>query len=261
MLATFRETIKSLQDKTYGGEIVKKSLGQVIWYWTKYLLLFALIPLVLIIGSLTYSVPQLPNTLRNQLPEFVGGIKDGKFFTKNTEPLRFQDPNFLFILDPTASESDLASVSAGIVISQDQMFFKDNGTTRSQDYSDIPDFEIAKSGLTDWVSTHQSLIWVILVSATILLGLLLVIFYWVYRFVTFWIWAAVVWALARILKKTLVYTDAFKIVIYASILPLLISAVLFVAPSDVMGLIGFGVFAFFTVSWIINLKQSSIKEA
>ncbi len=260
MLATFKETLKSLQDKTYGGEIIKKSLSQVIWYWTKYLLLFALIPLILTIGSLTYSVPQLPNTLRNQLPEFVGGIKDHQFFTKNTEPLRFQDPNFLFVLDPSASESALASVSAGVVISQDQMFFKDNGTTRSQDYSDIPDFEIAKNQLVDWTNSNQLLIWAVLMGIVIVLGIILVVLYWAYRFITFWIWAAVVWLLARILKKTLVYTDAFKLVVYASVLPLLISAVLFVAPSDVMSLIGFGVFIFFTVSWIINLKQSTIKS-
>ena len=98
MLSTFRETLTSLQDKTYGNQIIKKTPRQVVWYWTKYLLLFSLIPLILTIGSTTYFVPQLSSTLEKQLPDFEVGVKDHQFYTKSDTPYRFEDQGFLLHL-------------------------------------------------------------------------------------------------------------------------------------------------------------------
>lgn len=255
MLATFKETLRSLQDKTYGREIIKKDPKNVLWYWTKYLLLFATIPLAMSVASLTYFVPQLPKILKDNLPDVKAGVANHQFYVDPSDPLKFGDANFLILVDPEASESALSQYPAGVVITKDKTYFKDGGSVSSESHAEIPDFSITKPQAVTWASEHQLQIWVALLTTVLVLTVVILIFYWLFRFIFFWIWSLVFWFVAKILKKQLTLPQSFNLVVYASVIPLLVSAVLFLAPNDVISLLNIGVFLFFTVSWIINLHH------
>jgi hypothetical protein len=76
MIATFKEAWASLQDLNYGKEIVDKTFGDVLWYWTKFLILTVAISAAFAVAALTYYAPQLPGILQKNLPDLEFGIKN-----------------------------------------------------------------------------------------------------------------------------------------------------------------------------------------
>ncbi|KKU29173.1 MAG: hypothetical protein UX42_C0002G0005 [Microgenomates group bacterium GW2011_GWC1_46_20] len=124
VIATFKETLASLQDLKYGQIILQKSVGQALWYWTKYLLLIIAIGVILAIAALTYYAPQLPKILGDQIPDVDLTITSGIASTTVKQPFTAGDDKFIFILDTTGKLEDLDKYPAGVLILADKVVAK-----------------------------------------------------------------------------------------------------------------------------------------
>ena len=98
MIATFKETFTSLQDLKYGQTIIKKTVRQALWYWTKYILLITTLGVILAIAALAYYAPQLPKLLGDQIPDIDLTLKGGLASTTGKQPFIVGDDKFIFIL-------------------------------------------------------------------------------------------------------------------------------------------------------------------
>ena len=259
MLATFKETISSLQDKTYGAKIVALPPARVVWYWTKYLLIFSLIPLALIIAGFTNFIPRLPRLAKDRLPEGSITFSGGRLSTTFSEPYIYSDPQFAFILNSAGVPEDLDKYPAGVLILADRVVVRtQQGNTHSFNFEKIKDFTLDKDQVTGWLSDHQGLLWLIAVSIALITALITTAVFWVYKLAPFFLWSLALLIVASFARRTLTFWAGFNLVVYASVLPLLLSAVLFLASNDILSLFGFGLFAYFTLSWFFNLPGPSL---
>ncbi len=252
MIATFKETIKSLRDVKYGKEIVKKSVGQALWYWTKYLLLIVGVGVVLAVAALTYYTPQLAKLAMVNLPDVTLSVKDGQVSTDVPQPFVRGDDNFLFIIDTKGSVDNLDKAKAGVLILGDKIVTKSERETRIVSLQDVQDFTTSKSLVVAWINTHQMTIFglglaLILTTVAVLGGL-----FWLWEVAGFALWALVLLLAAKLMKKNLLYINAFKIAAYASVISLLIRALTLFSGGAILSLLALAAFLFYALSWIKN---------
>ncbi len=257
MLATFRETVKSLQDKKYGPTIISKPMGQVLWYWSKYLLLLVGIGFVIGASLIVYSTPQVPKLLKSNLPDATISIKDGKFLSTLKEPYIVGSTEFSLVVDSQGSAKDLDKYTSGILVLSDALLIKNpDGKVESRKLSDFGDFSTSRAELVSWTSTHN------LKLAGIGVGLLLALltvyslFYWSSKLIGFFITGLIFWLIAKVIKRQLDFQNSVKIVIYASVLPLLLGAVLAMAPNQILSYVNLAIFLYFGLTWVWNLSTS-----
>ena len=258
MVATFKETLTSLQDPKYGQVIISRSLKFVLWYWTKYLLLLAIFPLLLTIFAFTYFLPQLPRLAEKNFPEGTLGARNHQLFSTIPQPYQiWQGQNFAFILNLEGHPEDLDRTSNGVLILKDKFIAKtENGRTQIQTFSNIPDFSLDKYQLATWLANHRYQIWLVGTVAIILITAIFIGGFWLFRLGSFSLWTLVFWAGNKIsIKKHLSYLQIFNLVVYASIFPLLLSAILFFAPNGILSLVTLGLFLFFSFSWLKNIPS------
>jgi hypothetical protein len=258
MISTVKETIASLRDPAYGKHIIAKTPVQVIWYWSKYLICFSVIFLLFGIFSLTHYLPQLPKALSDFLPEGALTSNNHQLSTTINQPYVLGDSSFSFILNLAGTESDLSTPSAGILLLKDQLLLKTDSThIQSVKLDKLPNFSVTKVDVIKFVSQNKIKLWIAGCGILLVLSLLGLLLNWSMRLSTFFIYAAVLWILAKfILKKTLVYMDVTKIVFYAGVLPLVLSQVAFTAGGWLFDLLYFGLFVFLALRWIWNLPKS-----
>ncbi|HJZ05212.1 hypothetical protein A2634_00375 [Candidatus Amesbacteria bacterium RIFCSPHIGHO2_01_FULL_48_32] len=257
MLATFRETLTSLQDKYYGKVISTRSLRQVLWYWTKYILLLAVIVIVFGISLITYYVPQLPRLIETNVPQFDIAIKNDQISTTQPTPVTWGNSDFAIILDPSGTEDQLNDFSAGILVLRDRIVSKSqDSSTRIQPLKNVGDFSLSKSDLVFWLSRHSLRAWAIGLSVLIVGALTFSLFFWSLRLSSFSLWAGLFWLISRFTHRPLPYLTFFKLTIYASVLPLLVSAVNSLSPNAFLNYLGLGLFLFYSLSWFWNLTSS-----
>ena len=259
MLATFKETITSLQDKTYGAKIVLLPWPKVVWYWTKYLLLFSLIPLVLVIAGFTHFIPQFPRLAKDRLPDGEINLRNGRLSTTISQPFSVIDPQFAFILNTEGAPVDLDQYPSGLLILSDRIIVKTSaGATQTRTFERLPDFSLAKSQIVDWLSGHQFFLWFLAVLAALAITCVINLFFWVYKMISFLFWGLILLFVARLLKKPLTtFTGGFNLAVYASVLPLLLSSVILLAPNQILSFFSFGLFAYYSLSWLVNLSQTN----
>jgi hypothetical protein len=255
MIATFKETLTSLQDNQYGGQIITKPLKSVIWYWLKYLLFLSVFPLIVAIILLTRYLPQSPKFIHERFPDGVIGAKDQQLFSTIAQPYRIDNPDFSVILDLEGSEPELDSAKNGVLILKDKIVTKnENGQIETRTYGKIPDFSVDKNQIADWISQNSLKLWfigllIILIGVSI--GLAISFFMWTIRLL---IATVVFWLISKyVLKKSISYLQTFNIVVYASILPQIISFILSLAPSTIFSYLSLFIFLFFGYTWIKNL--------
>jgi hypothetical protein len=257
MLSTFKETLASIQDKTYGRVIITKSFKSVLWYWTKYVLIFTSLPLILFIAAVTYLVPQLSRVLDDHLPAFDIRITSGKFQSSLTEPFVIGNQNFTFIIDSTGSSNRLNSAFSGLMVLEDRLVFKDGSDQKDIFlFSDLDDFYLSKTELVTWISSHQQLLWFVAVAGILVAGILAFCFYWTSNLSSFFLWATLFWVVLKPFKKNLAYLLILRLTIYAAVPSLLLSLILLLAPNDYLSYLNLGVFVFFVFSWIWNLTPT-----
>lgn len=250
VIRTFKETVQSLRDPLYGKTIISRTPKAALWYWTRYLILFAVIPAVIGIFALTYYTPQFPHLLREDLPDFDLTVKNGQASSTLKQPYILGTQDFAIILDTAGKPSSLDQVKSGILILRDQIIAKSSdGHTDSRSLKDLGDFHFDKQTTASWLSQNELTVWVVGVLGIIFIALVIGFFYWLFHVAVFFLLTAVFLIITRIFKRPLPFWDLFKIVIYASVLPLIISAVTAISPNPVIDYLNIGLFVYFVVSW------------
>lgn len=255
MLATFRETAKSLQDLKYGEEIGKRTIGQALWYWTKYLLLFAVIAILGGVATLTYYTPQIGGLLAANLPDIALSVKNGQVETNVPQPFVQTDGNFAFIVDTNGTLSDLDNYPTGVLILKDKLVAKSETESRIVDLKEFEGTKVSRSMLVDWANNNKATLWTLGLVAIILLSAVGVGVFWLVRLAGFLLGAIVIFLAGLVFKKRLSYQQAFKLAIYASVLPLVISAFTFFSSSDILSVLSMAAFLFYSLAWVYNLKS------
>jgi hypothetical protein len=256
MIKTFKETIHSLQNPNYGNTIISLSLRKVIWYWTKYLLLIAGISFFIAIFFVTNKLPQLPRFILEKFPEGNISFNNGQLSSTVLQPMVIGSPEFALILDTEASDSALDIYSSGILFQKNQILLKsEDGQTDIQTYERVPDFSIDKQTASETVSKNIIKIWFIIFGAILSLTLIISSITWFWKGLSYLIWALLFLAIAKfIMKKNLDYLQVLKIVIYASVLPFLLSIILSFFPNPILEILNLAVLSYFGFNWISNIQ-------
>ena len=256
MISTFKETLTSFRDPAYAQVIIGKTSRQVLWYWSRYVIFFALISLLLSIFALTYFSPQFPKIIRDNVPDFDLAIKNGQLKSGMTQPAIWGNSDFVVILNTDGKQSDLDKYKSGILILKDKILAKsEDSQIQPRSLKDFGDWQVDKSGLISWLGGHELIV--------LLLGSLLAIViaavaggvYWLMQVLMFLFWSGVLWLVAKFQHNPFVYLNCFKLVVYASVLPLIISAFTIISPSPVFSYLGLGLFIFYVVSWYRTLTK------
>lgn len=256
MMPNFREALATFQDPRSGHKIISLPAKSVLWYWTKFLVFFSFFPFFIFLAVITYYVPQLPRLALDNLPSAAVTLQSKHLSTTLKTPYTWGNRDFSVTLDPAGTESELDTISAGILFTRDQALVKDNsGQITSQAYSG-PDFTLTRTDLVNWLTSHSLAIWFSLVVILVLVSLLSLAFVWLVYCFTFAFWGLILWLLAKPLHRPLAYPGAFKLAVYASVFPLLIAMITLIAPNQLISLIGFGLFIFSSFSWLNHLPQS-----
>ena len=257
MLSTFRETLTSLQDKNYGQVISQKSLRQAIWYWTKYLLLLTLIPIVLGLIALTYFVPQLPKLLDTTLPDFSLAIRNNRLVQFAPQPFSWGNSDFSFLVDITHPQANLNDYKAGILIQSDRVVTKDlDGAVTTQPLQKLMDFNLSKPQGVSWTKDNTPLLLALGLSTLILGALVISSTSWLLQISAMSLWSTILWLVGRLIHRPLPFQTLFKLALYASVLPLLVSAVNVLSSSAALEFLSLGLFLFYFLSWFWNLTTS-----
>ncbi len=259
MIATFRETARSVSDLNYGAKIVERSVKEVFWYWYKYVLLFAAIMLFLALGGVSYFTPQLPKIVESKLSQFDLTVKGGKASTHIPQPQIYTDSDLAIILNLAGKPADLDNYKSGALILVDRIIFKNTDSnkivnTKELKWSDLGDFAITKDTLVSWLMTNKLRILTILLSAVIVLALVFLGLYTLWQIISMAIWAVLFLLVAKILKKKLAYAQVVRLVFYASVISLLIGTLNLVLPSQLLATLSLGAFVFYVCAWIYRLK-------
>lgn len=265
MIKTFRETLTSLQDSNYGNKIITLPLGAVIWYWTKYLILIAGISLIGITFFITNKLPQVPRFITEKFPDGTFEIKDGVLSSSISQPLVMGNNDFVFILDTNASPSALDSYTSGFLLQKDQAVIKsEDGHQNVQSYKQVPNFSTSRQDLADAISKNIVKVWFAIFGILFVLTLIFSTFTWFWKAVSYLIWAAIFYLITNfILKKKLQFIEVFKIVIYASVLPFILSIILSFSPNPLLEILNLGVLSYFGFNWISNIttEEDVVKPA
>ncbi len=258
MIATFKETFTSLQDLKYGQTIIKKTVRQALWYWTKYILLITTLGVILAIAALAYYAPQLPKLLGDQIPDIDLTLKGGLASTTGKQPFIVGDDKFIFILNTTGKPEDLDKYPAGILVLADKVVAKqDIGSTRTYPLKDFPDGTFTKTIILDWVKHNQPTILGLGAGAILIFAIFITGFTWAWKLGGLIILALLVWLTSRILKRNLNFADSFKLVLYASVLPTLVGAISILSPtSQISSIIQLGLLLLYSLGWLWYLPKA-----
>lgn len=260
MVATFKETLTSLRDLKYGQTIIKKTVGQALWYWTKYLLLITAVGVILAIAALAYYAPQFPKLLGNQIPDIDLTLKGGVASSTVKQPFIAGDDKFVFILNTAGKLEDLDKYPAGILILADKVVAKqDSNGTRIYPLKDFPDGTFTKTIILDWVKHNQPAILGLGAGAILIFAIFITGFTWAWKLGGLAIFALLVWLASRIIKRNLNVAGSLKLVLYASVLPTLVSAFSSLSPSSqISTIIQLGLLLLYSVGWLwyLPLKKS-----
>lgn len=257
MIATLRETWRSLQDLKYGNEIVKKTVGESLWYWSKYLLISSVVGLVISLGILAYLVPQSGGFAEKNFPDLEARIKDGKVETNVQQPFVEGSEEFAIIVNTEGSVDDLDDFNSGLLLLEDKLVAKSDGQMRVVELREFEGLEFNKPMVISWINNNQPTIFVVGMVSVLVLVVLLTAFYWFSRLISFFFSALLIWVGGLLFKKSLPYLDALKITIYGSVLPFLITIVFFAFPNNAMSWLVLVVFLFYSLAWTYNLNPQA----
>ncbi len=252
MKELFQETRTSLTDTSFAHVVVKKSIKETLVYWTKYLLLITAVLYILLLFFITYSVPRLPKHLTDFLPTGQISSQNNQLSTTIKQPLAVSIEGYTITSDLEASPSAIDAHPAGVLLLKDRYISKSlTGETYTHMYGDIPSFTVSKESVIQYVVDHRLQIWAAISVISLVLVFVSGIFTWLSRQFSFLVSAVFVWLVSvYIFKKKIDYVGAFKLIVYASILPMLLSAILLIIPNDLLAALNFGLFVYLIFSWV-----------
>ena len=250
MRATFKETWTSVRDLGYGQVIIKKTVGQVFWYWFKYVLVISLVLIGLAVASLTYFTPQLSKFVAKSAPDIKVSIENGKLNTNAIQPLVFGDDNFKFILNTKGKSSDIDKIQAGVLILGDKLLVKNGPDIRSINFSEVgSDIKFDKKSTVSWLEGNKMRLLGIGLGAILLIGAVLMGTYVGWKIIVFLIAALLLWLVAKIAHRRITYTNGLKIIAYAAVPALFISFI----PGQLGATLSLGIWIFLSCGWLLKL--------
>jgi hypothetical protein len=246
--------LESLKDLNYGEKIIKKSLGHAIWYWFKYVLGVGIGGLVIGISALVYFTPQIPKFLSEKLPDINLTLIDGEVSTNMPEPYVWGDKDMALIINTKGTVDDLREYKIGVLILKDKIVAKQESETKLIDLSEFKDeASLSKEMIVSW--TQNNKIWILVVGLSMLLVIefILGIVYLIWQVFAFLFWSLAFFIVSKILKKNLGFTNILKIVLTASVVPLLISTLNILFQDKILDTLSIGIFVFYAGAWIYRL--------
>jgi hypothetical protein len=260
VIKTFKETVASIQDPNYGQVIISKPFRPALWYWTKYLILISVIPLIIGIFAFTRYLPESPKFIQDKFPEGKLTFKSNHLSTSLKEPYQVGNQDFVFIIDTKGDAKELAGFTSGVLLLTDKAVIKtQDNQLEDQDYSKIPDFSITKAQLSSWVSQHLFALWLGGFVIILILGMVSFGLAWAFRLAIYLLWALAFWIFGKyLLKKTLTFLQSLSIVLYASIVQLVLSLFLAIAPNQLLDALGTVLFVYFAFTWLRNLPAALV---
>lgn len=258
MLATFKETFRSVRDLDYGAKIVGRSVKEVFWYWYKYVLLFATIMLFLALGGVAYFTPQLTKIAQDKLPEFDLAVRDGKASTNIPQPQVYADSDLGIILNMAGKDTDLDAYKNGAIVTADKIIVKSTDGAKVNikeiKWSDLGDFSVDKNILISWLGANKMRMLGTLLGIVMILAIFMLTIYTAGQIISMVVWSAVFLLVAKILKRNLKYDQVIRLVVYASVISLLVGTLNLFLPSQILSTLSLGLFVFYVCAWIYRLK-------
>ncbi|MBI5358115.1 DUF1189 family protein [Candidatus Amesbacteria bacterium] len=214
--------------------------------------------LVIGISVLVYYTPQIPKFLNDKLPEISLSIKDGEVSTSLPEPYIWGDKNMALIINTKGTVDDLKEYRSGVLILKNKLLAKNKSETKLIDLSDMKDeTKLDKNFFVSWTQNNKA--WLLVVGLVILVVVELIVgvFYMLWQALSFLFWSLVLFVLSRLLQIRLEFLNILKIVLVASVVPLLISVLNILFQDKILDMVSIGVFVFYASIWIYHLKPVS----
>jgi hypothetical protein len=213
----------------------------------------AILGLVAAFAALAYFTPQLSKLANQTLPDITISVKDGKATANVPQPFVRGDENFSFIIDTKGQASELDKYKSGVLLTSDKLITKSTNETRIMELKEVDDFTTSKTMVVDWLKTHQVNILVIGVFIALLIAIVLGAAYYSWNMLWFLVWSLLLLVVGKIFKKKLTYTNAFKLIVHASVFAFVVQFVatlLSVRNVDIVALL---VVLFYSIAWTYNL--------
>lgn len=252
MILTLKETFSSLSSKTYGREIIKKTVRQSIWYWSKYVIAVGVLFFVVLLGLVFYYTPQAARLLDKNLPAIDLTVKNGQASSSVPQPYLMGDSDFMFILDTKGTSKKLDSYKSGLLILSDKILAKKNSTeTQEYQLKEMGDFQIDKQTIISAFAKNKYTLASILILLSIVFVIFAVALYWMFNLLSFLVSGLLILIFAKILRRKIIYIDSLKIVIHAAVISM------FVYPfSPALSL---GIFLVYSCVWVYNFPTKENK--
>ena len=260
MFKSLKQLFADLQDKTAGERISKWPVKTPLILYTKYFAILIAIITLSIVYSLVYYVPQIPKLISQSVPDVTVTIKNNLLSVNPNDPLKLISPEGAIVVDTREIPEDYSSYPIGVFVYRDHFEVRDStGVSQQYDFRDVSDYEISKTRAVSWFTQNKSKI--ILTLTPLILVIIFIIsgLVWGARVLGFYILSGIIFLSLKLLKKPLLYKQILPVVIYASILPLLISYILFFAPHPLLNALNIGLFLFFSLSWLLPLTKKTEK--
>jgi len=235
----FFKTIKnSIYSPSFYQQIPTRSFKSSLGYFLLLTLILTIVSTLTFLGTLLTDVPadiqELLQSTTNCYPdELEIKINKGQVTTNVAEPyfiplcLAYQtdkDYNNLVVIDTQTpfSSTQLNQYKTMTWLTKDALIYKKSGLkVEAVDLSQVADFTLDKSTVNYWIGFISPWVKFIGPALTVLIIFGLYIFYSL-KLINLLFIALLIWLLAKILKKTLGYGQAYKLGLYGVTLGLLV---------------------------------------
>lgn len=235
----FKDAYQSLYDLDWLRS--KRESG----FWSGFGFLLAVVFLVTVVRIgpiLTFVIPDLIDSANRSfttdVPDFTVTMQAGELSTeKLPQPFilerQIDGSNFVFMIDTVSTSTPQAgdlvkskTDDMAIVLGKTGFNYYDptSGQTEAENYADIPNGSLTKEYVSQWISDFRAKY---LPMALVAVGFVAIIATFLLRLVVLAVWSAVFLILVKIRKINWTYVQLYKVGMYASTLPFLVSAVVF----------------------------------
>ncbi len=256
-------------------ESFKKSLFDLAWLkahrmetrgaWVYFLSLCAVLALALTIflSFVGYSTLSSAKNALTRWPNFTATLKNGALtVTGLTEPYRYQTAtkDMLVVVDTAATTTPvltdyLATGQSGILITRDQAEVYDGGSgqSRSELWSNLPDYTVTRSSLQNLLETQLKSPW--LVAYAFLLLLVVYVVLAIGMFSTIVLAGILSWMVSFFLRRGWRFRELLVVGLFAVTLPTLITVLFSVLGLGVNGIFFLALLAFMLAVVMTNDSQ------
>jgi hypothetical protein len=232
------------------------------WLFFRTLGLIGILPMILFIYMLTFYLPQLPTLIRTRLPDGNLKMHNSVLSTTIAQPSIFTDKDVAVILNTEGNEEILTKYPVGILFLKDKLVVKDEtGAINSRSYEKIPNFDFNKGLLADLIVKNKTKLWFIGLLLIVIIYVLSILQLSLNLIITLGLLGLVAWLVGNyLLKREFLLVNSLKLALYSSILPILLSGMLFMLRTELTALLP-PALSLFTISlWVWHLPKKQVSS-